>query len=102
MERKAYPSDVTDDEWAFNYGPPYGSAEETFSRILRKDLSPYRDELVIPTKAGWDMWPSPYGDLGSRKYLVASLDQSLKRMGWNTGTSFTITDRIRIHRLRRQ
>src|SRR5208283_1048668 len=63
------------------YGPPYGSAEESFGRILAQDLRPYRDELVISSKAGWDMWPGPYGDLGSRKYLVASLDQSLKRMG---------------------
>jgi len=61
--------------------PPYGSAEETFGRILKKDLASYRDELIISTKAGWDMWPGPYGDFGSRKYLIASLDQSLKRMG---------------------
>jgi L-glyceraldehyde 3-phosphate reductase len=66
---------------ANNYGPPYGSAEETFGKILAKDLMPFRDQLVISSKAGWDMWPGPYGDWGSRKYLVASLDQSLKRMG---------------------
>ena len=66
---------------ANNYGPPYGSAELTFGRALKTDLKPFRDELFISTKAGWDMWPGPYGDLGSRKYLLASLDQSLKRMG---------------------
>ncbi len=66
---------------ANNYGPPPGSAEETFGRILRQDLAPYRDELIISTKAGYRMWPGPYGEWGSRKYLIASLDQSLKRMG---------------------
>jgi L-glyceraldehyde 3-phosphate reductase len=66
---------------ANNYGPPYGSAEENFGRLLASDLRPYRDELVISTKAGYDMWPGPYGDLGSRKYLLASLDQSLARLG---------------------
>lgn len=66
---------------ANNYGPSYGSAESTFGQILKNDLRPYRDELFISTKAGWDMWPGPYGDLGSRKYLMSSLDQSLKRMG---------------------
>src|SRR3977135_2845698 len=66
---------------ANNYGPPYGSAEENFGRLLKHDLHPYRDELVISTKAGYDMWPGPYGDHGSRKYLLASLDQSLQRMG---------------------
>jgi L-glyceraldehyde 3-phosphate reductase len=64
-----------------SYGPPYGSAETNFGEIMRKDLRPYRDELIISTKAGWDMWPGPYGDNGSRKYLLASLDQSLGRMG---------------------
>jgi L-glyceraldehyde 3-phosphate reductase len=64
-----------------NYGSPYGSAEENFGRIMAEDLRPYRDEMIISTKAGWDMWPGPYGDRGSRKYLLASLDQSLKRMG---------------------
>jgi L-glyceraldehyde 3-phosphate reductase len=72
---------VTHFDLANNYGPPYGSAEINFGRILREDLAPYRDELIISTKAGYDMWPGPYGDHGSRKYLLASLDQSLKRMG---------------------
>ena len=66
---------------ANNYGPPYGSAEENFGRLLREDLKPFRDELLVSTKAGYDMWPGPYGDHGSRKYLLASLDQSLARMG---------------------
>ena len=83
MARLAFDLGITHFDLANNYGPPYGSAEETFGEILRKDLAPYRDELVISTKAGWDMWPGPYGDFGSRKYLVASLDQSLKRMGLN-------------------
>jgi L-glyceraldehyde 3-phosphate reductase len=81
MLRKAFDLGITHFDLANNYGPPYGSAEETFGQIFRKDLAPYRDELVISSKAGWDMWPGPYGDFGSRKYLVASLDQSLKRMG---------------------
>jgi L-glyceraldehyde 3-phosphate reductase len=81
MARCAFDLGVTHFDLANNYGPPYGSAETTFGEILRKDLAPYRDELVISTKAGWDMWPGPYGDFGSRKYLIASLDQSLKRMG---------------------
>jgi L-glyceraldehyde 3-phosphate reductase len=81
MARRAFDLGITHFDLANNYGPPPGSAEETFGRILRKDLAPYRDELVISSKAGWGMWPGPYGDLGSRKYLVASLDQSLKRMG---------------------
>jgi L-glyceraldehyde 3-phosphate reductase len=72
---------ITHFDLANNYGPPYGSAEETFGHIMASDLAPYRDELIISTKAGWDMWPGPYGDLGSRKYLLASLDQSLRRMG---------------------
>jgi L-glyceraldehyde 3-phosphate reductase len=79
--RRAFDMGVTHFDLANNYGPPYGSAEETFGRIMASDFAPYRDELVISTKAGWDMWPGPYGDLGSRKYLVASLDQSLRRMG---------------------
>ncbi len=78
---RAFDVGVTHFDLANNYGPPYGSAEETFGAILASDLAPYRDELVISTKAGWDMWPGPYGDLGSRKYLLASLDQSLRRMG---------------------
>lgn len=81
MVRRAFDLGITHFDLANNYGPPYGSAEENFGRILRKDLQGYRDELVISTKAGWDMWPGPYGDFGSRKYLIASLDQSLRRMG---------------------
>jgi L-glyceraldehyde 3-phosphate reductase len=81
MLRRAFDLGITHFDLANNYGPPYGSAEETFGQIFRKDFLPYRDELVISSKAGWDMWPGPYGDFGSRKYLVASLDQSLKRMG---------------------
>ena len=79
--RRAFDLGVTHFDLANNYGPPYGSAEETFGRVLRDDLRPYRDELVISTKAGYDMWPGPYGEWGSRKYLLASLDQSLTRMG---------------------
>jgi L-glyceraldehyde 3-phosphate reductase len=78
---RAFDLGVTHFDLANNYGPPYGAAEETFGRILRADLGRYRDELIVSTKAGWDMWPGPYGDLGSRKYLLASLDQSLRRMG---------------------
>jgi L-glyceraldehyde 3-phosphate reductase len=81
MLRRAFDLGITHFDLANNYGPPYGSAEETFGQILKKDFLPYRDELIISTKAGWDMWPGPYGDLGSRKYLLASLEQSLKRMG---------------------
>jgi L-glyceraldehyde 3-phosphate reductase len=79
--RRAFDRGVTHFDLANNYGPPYGSAEETFGRVMRDDLRPYRDELVISTKAGYDMWPGPYGEWGSRKYLLASLDQSLERMG---------------------
>jgi L-glyceraldehyde 3-phosphate reductase len=79
--RRAFDLGVTHFDLANNYGPPYGSAEVNFGRILREDLRPYRDELIVSTKAGWDMWPGPYGDLGSRKYLLASLDQSLRRTG---------------------
>jgi L-glyceraldehyde 3-phosphate reductase len=79
--RYAFDHGVTHFDLANNYGPPYGSAETNFGRILRQDLAPYRDELFTSTKAGWDMWPGPYGDHGSRKYLLASLDQSLRRMG---------------------
>ena len=81
MVRRAFDLGITHFDLANNYGPPLGSAEESFGRILQQDLAPYRDELVISTKAGWDMWPGPYGDCGSRKYLIASLDQSLRRMG---------------------
>ena len=79
--RSAFDHGVTHFDLANNYGPPYGAAEENFGRILKKDFLPYRDELIISSKAGYDMWPGPYGDFGSRKYLMASLDQSLKRMG---------------------
>jgi L-glyceraldehyde 3-phosphate reductase len=79
--RRAFDLGVTHFDLANNYGPPYGSAEINFGRIMREDLRPYRDELIISTKAGYDMWPGPYGDWGSRKYLLASLDQSLARMG---------------------
>ena len=79
--RRAFDLGITHFDLANNYGPPYGSAETNFGRILRSDFRALRDELVISTKAGWDMWPGPYGDLGSRKYLLASLDQSLQRLG---------------------
>jgi L-glyceraldehyde 3-phosphate reductase len=81
MILRAFDLGITHFDLANNYGPPYGSAEKNFGRILRKELFGYRDELVISTKAGWDMWPGPYGDYGSRKHLIASLDQSLKRLG---------------------
>ncbi len=81
MLHRAFDLGITHFDLANNYGPPYGSAEETFGRILKEGLGGYRDELIISSKAGWDMWPGPYGDFGSRKYLIASLDQSLKRMG---------------------
>ncbi len=79
--RHAFDNGITHFDLANNYGPPPGSAEETFGRVMQKDFRPYRDEMIIATKAGSDMWPGPYGDFGSKKYLVASLDQSLKRMG---------------------
>ena len=79
--RTAFDNGVTSFDLANNYGPPYGSAEETFGRIFKSDFKPYRDEMFISTKAGYDMWPGPYGNWGSRKYLMASLDQSLQRMG---------------------
>ena len=79
--RRAFDLGVTHFDLANNYGPPYGAAEETFGQLYASDLAPYRDELIISTKAGWDMWAGPYGDGGSRKYLLASLDQSLARMG---------------------
>jgi L-glyceraldehyde 3-phosphate reductase len=78
---RAFDLGITHFDLANNYGPPPGSAEQSFGRILRDDLKPWRDELIISTKAGYDMWPGPYGEWGSRKYLLASLDQSLKRMG---------------------
>lgn len=77
----AFDCGITHFDLANNYGPPRGGTEETFGKILKQDLQAYRDELIISTKAGWPMWPGPYGDLGSKKYLIASLDQSLKRMG---------------------
>ncbi|MFI6741109.1 L-glyceraldehyde 3-phosphate reductase [Nonomuraea sp. NPDC050451] len=79
--RRAFDLGVTHFDLANNYGVPYGSAEQNFGRILREDFIPYRDELIISTKAGYDMWPGPYGEWGSRKYVLASLDQSLRRMG---------------------
>ena len=81
MVRRAFDLGITHFDLANNYGPPYGSAEETFGRLLASDLAAHRDELVVSTKAGYDMWPGPYGEWGSRKYLLASLDQSLRRMG---------------------
>ncbi|TRO66405.1 L-glyceraldehyde 3-phosphate reductase [Christiangramia sabulilitoris] len=77
----AFNNGITHFDLANNYGPPYGSAETNFGKIFQQDFKNYRDELIISTKAGWDMWPGPYGNFGSRKYLIASLDQSLKRMG---------------------
>src|SRR6188474_562756 len=79
--RRAFDLGITHFDLANNYGPPYGSAEEVFGKVLADDLRPYRDQLVVSTKAGYDMWPGPYGEWGSRKYLLASLDQSLARMG---------------------
>src|SRR5450432_387449 len=81
MLRLAFDEGITHFDLANNYGPPPGSAEENFGRIYKQDFKPFRDELIISSKAGWGMWPGPYGDYGSRKYLIASLDQSLKRMG---------------------
>ena len=79
--RTAFDNGITHFDLANNYGPPYGSAESNFGKIFKEDFAQLRDELIISTKAGWDMWPGPYGNFGSRKYLIASLDQSLKRMG---------------------
>jgi L-glyceraldehyde 3-phosphate reductase len=81
IARRAFDLGITHFDLANNYGPPPGSAEENFGKMLRQDLAPYRDELIISTKAGYHMWPGPYGEWGSRKYLISSLDQSLKRMG---------------------
>jgi L-glyceraldehyde 3-phosphate reductase len=81
IARRAFDLGVTHFDLANNYGPPPGSAEENLGALFREDFHPYRDEMIISTKAGWDMWPGPYGEFGSRKYLLASLDQSLKRMG---------------------
>src|ERR1700690_3561810 len=79
--RRAFDLGISHFDLANNYGPPYGSAELNFGRVFAEDFAPYRDELLISTKAGYDMWPGPYGDWGSRKYLLASLEASLKRMG---------------------
>jgi L-glyceraldehyde 3-phosphate reductase len=79
--RTSFDNGITHFDLANNYGPPFGAAEENFGRLFRQDWKPYRDELILSTKAGWDMWPGPYGNFGSRKYLIASLDQSLRRMG---------------------
>lgn len=79
--RRGFDLGISHFDLANNYGPPFGSAEENFGRIFKKDFLPYRDELIISSKAGWDMWPGPYGNWGSKKYLIASCDQSLKRMG---------------------
>jgi L-glyceraldehyde 3-phosphate reductase len=79
--RTSFDHGITHFDLANNYGPPFGAAEENFGRLFRQDWRPYRDELILSTKAGWDMWPGPYGNFGSRKYLIASLDQSLRRMG---------------------
>jgi L-glyceraldehyde 3-phosphate reductase len=79
--RRCFDLGITHFDLANNYGPPFGAAEENFGRLMREDFRPYRDQLILSTKAGWDMWPGPYGNFGSRKYLLASLDQSLKRMG---------------------
>ena len=81
ITRAAFDNGITHFDLANNYGPPPGAAEETMGKLFQLDFKPYRDELVISSKAGWPMWPGPYGDWGSKKYLMASLDQSLKRMG---------------------
>ena len=81
MLRRAFDLGITHFDLANNYGPPYGAAETTFGKLFKENFTSYRDELLISTKAGWDMWPGPYGDHGSRKYLIASIDQSLQRMG---------------------
>lgn len=88
----AFDNGITQFDLANNYGPAYGSAERNFGKILKEELMPYRDELIITTKAGYDMWEGPYGNWGSRKYLLASLDQSLKRMGLEYVDIFTITE----------
>ncbi len=93
---KAFDHGITHFDFANNYGPPYGSAELNFGKLLREDLSAYRDQLIISTKAGYDMWPGPYGNWGSRKYLLASLDQSLQRMGLPYVDIFIPTVRIPI------
>ncbi len=97
----AFDNGITHFDLANNYGPVPGSAEETFGRILATDFKPYRDEMIISTKAGYLMWPGPYGEWGSRKYLLASLDQSLKRMGLEYVDIFTLIVPIRTLRLKR-
>lgn len=94
----AFDHGITHFDLANNYGPPYGSAEETMGRLMKDDFKPYRDELFISTKAGYDMWEGPYGNWGSRKYLMASLNQSLKRMNLEYVDSSTATATIRTHR----
>ena len=83
--RFAFDNGITHFDLANNYGPPYGAAEKNFGEIYKKDFKSYRDQLILSSKAGWDMWPGPYGNLGSRKYMMASIDQSLKRMGVDYG-----------------
>ena len=95
--RAAFDAGITHFDLANNYGPPPGSAEENFGKIIQKDFRPYRDEMIIATKAGYDMWPGPYGDHGSRKYMLASLDQSLRRMGLNMWIFITPTALILKH-----
>ena len=101
MITRSFDLGITHFDLANNYGPPAGSAEETFGKVLSRDLKAYRDELVISSKAGYYMWPGPYGDFGSRKYLVASLDQSLKRMGLTMSIFSIIIGWIRKRRLRK-
>lgn len=100
--RKAFDLGITHFDLANNYGPPPGSAEEMLGKMMKVDFAPYRDELVISTKAGYQMWEGPYGDWGSRKYLISSLDQSLKRMGLEYVDVFTHTARILIHHLKKR
>lgn len=102
MCRTAFDNGITHFDLANNYGPAYGSAERNLGQILRDDFSAYRDELLISTKAGYDMWPGPYGNWGSRKYLIASLDASLKRLGLDYVDIFIITAWILRHRSKRR
>ena len=98
----AFNQGITYFDLANNYGPAPGAAERNFGRILKEDLKPYRDELVISTKAGYEMWPGPYGDFGSRKYLLSSLDQSLKRLGIEYVDIFIIIEWIRRRHWKKQ
>lgn len=102
MIRRAFDLGITHFDLANNYGPPPGSAEQLFGQVLAQDLKPYRDELIISTKAGYHMWQGPYGEWGSRKYLISSLDQSLKRMGLDYVDIFTLTGLIQTLRWKRQ